>query len=250
RVPDSEFKGPVTLRQILSHTAGFTQHGFADYQPGEELPTLLQTLNGSGPAKNDPIVVDFTPGSDMRYSGGGVQVSQLVIEDVTGLSYEQAARTYVFEPLKMSRSTFAEPTGNVACAHDSDGKPRALPRCYESMPESAASGLWTTAGDLGKFVVAIMGDEAFLPASLRAEMASRVPGSWHGLGPRVNGKALHHGGANDSYRAWIEGHPESGDGVVILTNGEGGRPLAYELRLAVERAYGWDVHFPDDFKAP
>ncbi|MEL6548509.1 MAG: serine hydrolase domain-containing protein [Myxococcota bacterium] len=194
----------------------------------------------------------------MSYSGGGIQVSQLVVEDVTGLTYEQAARRYVFDPLGMARSTFASPlpqnTPDVACAHDAKGRPRALPRCFESMPESAASGLWTSARELAHFLAALLGDDEFLPLELRRQMFTRSPGSWHGLGPRVNGSGetlvFHHGGANDSYQAWIEGHPGTGDGIVVLTNSAGGRALAYELRLAVQRQEGWKVLFPRHFETP
>ena len=71
---------PVTLRQLLSHTAGLSQGGFPDFQPGEPLPTLVETLNGEGPAKHGAITFRSRPGAEMRYSGGGTTVSQLVVE--------------------------------------------------------------------------------------------------------------------------------------------------------------------------
>ncbi|WP_436516975.1 serine hydrolase domain-containing protein [Ekhidna sp. To15] len=46
----------VTLRHIMSHTAGLTVHGFADFNPGEPQPTTVQILNGEWPAKNYPVV--------------------------------------------------------------------------------------------------------------------------------------------------------------------------------------------------
>ena len=85
-------------------------------------------------------------------------------------------------------------------------------------------------------------------------MLTRQENSWHGLGPRLNGfrktRVFHHGGANNSYQAWVEGHPTNGNGLVVLTNGAGGRALAYELRLAAERAFGWTILFPDDYAEP
>ena len=196
-------------------TAGFNVHGFADYRPGQSLPDTVQILEGSGPAKNDRVRLTFTPGDHMDYSGGGITVSQLVVEDVTGMPYEDAARKYVFEPLGMNRSTFVNPLpashGNIANAHDGNGRPAAPPRGWEAMPEQAASGLWTSARDLATFVLALLddSDDAFLPPDLREDMLTRVPQSWHGLGPRLNGegetRVFHHGGANNSYRARIEG---------------------------------------------
>ena len=197
KVPDSPYttERKVTLRTILSHTAGFSQHGFADFQPGEALPTAIQTLNGERPAKHPPVRLMFEPGERMDYSGGGITVSQVLVEDVTGLSYGEAARRYVFEPLGMTRSTFANPLpkehGNIARAHGEHNNPTGLPRGWEAMPELAASGLWTSANDLALFVIALLGKgdrpDAFLPPDLLADMMTRVPQSWHGLGPRLNG---------------------------------------------------------------
>ncbi|MEP3225695.1 MAG: serine hydrolase domain-containing protein [Parasphingorhabdus sp.] len=259
KVPESKYTAieKVTLRRLLAHTSGLSQHGFPDFQPGEKLPTIVQTLNGKSPAKHGRIKSLFTPGEKMKYSGGGITVAQLVIEDVTGLTYNEAAEKYVFEPLAMTRSTFANPLpethGNIARAHDKKGKAVALPRGYQAMPELAASGLWTSAEDLGKFVLGMM-DEEFLSNELRNDMQTRQGKSWHGLGPRLNGigdkLAFHHGGANDSYKSWIEGHPVQKNGIVVLTNGENGRELGYELRIAAEKAWHWSINFPADFATP
>ena len=264
KIPDGRYSNgrKVTLRAILSHTAGFNQHGFRDYQPGQALPTLVQTLNGERPAMNEAIRLIFPPGERMQYSGGGITVSQAIVEDVTGLSYEEAARKYVFEPLGMDRSTFVNPLpashGNIARAHNSNGRPAALPRGWEAMPEMAASGLWTSANDLAKFVLALLGAspaaEEFLPATIREDMMTRVPQSWHGLGPRLNGdgatRVFHHGGANNSYRAWIEGHLNNGDGIVILTNSRDGHWVHAELRKSAEDAFDWPVKSDGGFEEP
>lgn len=264
QVPASRFTRdtPVTLRTILSHTAGFSVHGFRDYAPGDELPTIIEMLNGTGPAMNEPVELRFAPGTDFAYSGGGVTVSQALIEDVTGLPYEEAARRQVFDPLGMTRSTFANPLpadhGNIAHAHDEHGAPAAAPRGWEAMPELAASGLWTSAHDLARLTIALIGsargDGTFLPALLAADMMTRVPGSWHGFGPRLNGngvtRVFHHGGANDSYRSWMEGHLHSGDGIVILTNGTDGHWIYSELRKSAEDAFEWPVHSNGGFEEP
>ena len=264
KVPDSPYttERKVTLRTILSHTAGFSQHGFADFQPGEALPTAIQTLNGERPAKHPPVRLMFEPGERMDYSGGGITVSQVLVEDVTGLSYGEAARRYVFEPLGMTRSTFANPLpkehGNIARAHGEHNNPTGLPRGWEAMPELAASGLWTSANDLALFVIALLGKgdrpDAFLPPDLLADMMTRVPQSWHGLGPRLNGagqtRVFHHGGANNSYMSWIEGHLHSGNGIVILTNSAVGWRARRNIRQAGEDAFNWLVKSEDGFEEP
>jgi len=264
KVPENHFTKvkKVTLRSILSHTAGFNQHGFDDYLPGEALPNALETLNGEGPAKNGSVRLVLTPGEEMRYSGGGITVSQVLIEDVTGLSYNDAAKKYVFEPLKMSRSTFVNPLPedyvNVAKSHDEFGKPVALPRGWEAMPEMAASGLWTNVVDVSQFIIALMkslnSDTGFLPPVLANDMMTRVENSWHGLGPRLNGSGetwvFHHGGANESYRAWVEGHPKNNSGIVIFTNETDGHWIHKKMRKSAEDAFDWLIKSDGGFEEP
>ena len=88
---------------LMSHTSGLGVHGFADYLPGEPLPTLQQTLDGIAPAKNKLVRLLHTPGERGDYSGGGVMVEQQVLEDVTGQPLDAVARAQVFVPLGMKR---------------------------------------------------------------------------------------------------------------------------------------------------
>jgi CubicO group peptidase (beta-lactamase class C family) len=256
QVPPNEFTAhePVTLRRIMSHTAGLTVHGFGDYLPGEALPDIVEILDGTGPAKNPPVRVDRLPGSTSRYSGGGTMVEQLVIEDVTGLGFTEAARVYLFEPLRMNRSTYENPLpadhGNIARAHGPDGAPVALPRGWQSMPEAAASGLWTTPTDCARLIIALVesyhGDgDTFLAHRTAQDMMTPVPPSIFGLGPEIDGEGptrnFVHGGANDSYRAFMAGYLAEGDGLVVFTNGTRGEELIREIRRAVAMA-GWSSH--------
>lgn len=251
RLPDAPGgEGAVTPRMLMSHTSGLGVHGFADYPPGEAVPTLAQVLQGEPPAKNAPVTRRFAPGERSDYSGGAVSVGQMLLEDLAGEPFARIAQAQVFDPLRMTRSTYASPLppdhGNIAHAHDKRGAPAALPRGYETFAEAAASGLWTSANDLGAFVAAIIrsyqGRDGFLRRDTAVRMLTPVARSWFGLGLRLDGegpsRTFHHGGANDSYRAWIEGYPETGDGFVILTNGANGDALAREIRNALTDALG------------
>jgi CubicO group peptidase (beta-lactamase class C family) len=73
KVPENEFTKTekVTLRRLLSHTAGLTVHGFSGYPAGTPVPTLVQVLDGAKPANSAAVRVDVVPGTIMRYSGGG-----------------------------------------------------------------------------------------------------------------------------------------------------------------------------------
>lgn len=238
----------------MSHTAGFTVHRFLNYQPLEPVPTIIDILEGRPPAKNAPVRVTAVPGSTYRYSGGGITVEELVVEDATGLDLAEAARQQVFEPLGMSRSTYVQPLpashGNIAKAHGPSGSPRAAPRGWETMPERAAAGLWTTPSDIGRLVIALIesyhGEPgAFLPQALAEDMLTPVPPSPHGLGPLVDivpsGRHFAHGGVNDSYVAQMHGLVNTRAGVVITTNSPNGAALIDEILRAIWDQEGWPL---------
>lgn len=244
----------VNLRALLSHTAGFGVHGFPDFVPDEELPDILETLSGTGPVKTEPVQFIYRPTKFASYSGGGTMVSQLVMTDATAQSYPAIAAQYVFDPLKMSRSTYVNPLPgdyeDVALAHDENGRLTASPRGYHSFPEMAASGLWTTAGDIARLYIALFdsyhGASPFLPQALAVDMMTTVAPGRAGLGPFLTGQGeerrFYHAGANASYRAWSEMFFETGNGMVILTNGSNGSKLYYELRRSICDAMNWPCH--------
>ena len=246
----------VPLRAILSHTAGFNLHGFADFQPGDRLPDVIDTLNGTAPTGDDPLAREAPSGLAYRYSGGGYTLAQLLMTDVMQQTYPDLAARHLFQPLGLSRSSFANPLpdnfGNIARAHNAQGEAVALPRGYEAMPEMAASGFWVSARDLGTLVAELInsyrGEGQALSQPMAVSMMTRIAPSEHGLGPRLDGSGagfiFHHGGANNSYRAWIEGHLASGDGLVILTNGTQGRALIDEIRNAVADTMDWEMNRP------
>ncbi len=244
KVPNNKYteNSPVTIRRILSHTAGLTIHGFADFLPNEELPNTVDILRGDHPAKNSPVMVNIPVGSRYRYSGGGTQVLQLVVEETSDLPFADATSELVFKPLAMKHSTYQNPLpdsyGNIASAHDYNGNPVALPRGFQSFPEMAASGLWTTPTDVARMIITLMNSyhglsEDFLSQSLTLDMMTMVPPSDYGLGPRLsvneNEVIFSHNGANDSYRAYFRGYLEGKDGFVILTNGNRGLDLISEV---------------------
>jgi len=116
-------------------------------------------------------------------------------------------------------------------------------------PEQAAAGLWTTPGDLARFVIevqtAVRGPAGkVLDQSSAKEMISPV-----GVGPfavgltiekRGEGWYFTHGGSNWGFRADILGHVRKGYGVAMMANGDNGGALINELEARVAAAYSWD----------
>src|SRR5262245_60566542 len=118
----------VTLRRILTHTAGLSVSGFAGYRMGAPLPTLSQILDGSPPANNRPVRIVVAPGSAWRYSGGGFEVSEQLVSDVTGTPFVRFAAEAVLQPVGMASSTFEQPpppalAARTASGHNLRGRP-------------------------------------------------------------------------------------------------------------------------------
>ena len=81
KLPPGPAKRTVTLRQLLSHTAGTTVSGFPGYAAGVQAPTLPQVLDGKAPANTGPVRIEGTPGDAWNYSGGGYTVVQQAMID-------------------------------------------------------------------------------------------------------------------------------------------------------------------------
>lgn len=111
KVPDNPSANgkPVTLRELLAHTAGFTVHGFPGYGATEPVPTLLQVLDGQKPANTAQIRLETEPGSKWNYSVGGYTVMQQVLLDVTKERFPILMQKTVLGPIGMTHSTYQQP---------------------------------------------------------------------------------------------------------------------------------------------
>jgi CubicO group peptidase (beta-lactamase class C family) len=251
-IPDSPLAKdrPVTLRRLLSHTAGLTVHGFAGYSADSPCPSLLQVLDGAPPANSKAIRLDVKPGYMFRYSGGGYCVAQQLLIDVTGRPFPDFMKTQVLELLGMEHSTFQQPlpgdlVDQAAFGHRKDKS--VIPGNYNVYPELAAAGLWTTSSDLAKVVIdlaksASQGQGKILSQKTAAEMLTVEKGQY-GLGITVQGAGTNlrfgHGGGNEGYRCEMLGYPATGQGLVIMTNSDTGGAMFGEVVKAAAEAYAW-----------
>jgi CubicO group peptidase (beta-lactamase class C family) len=260
KVPENEFTKTekVTLRRLLSHTAGLTVHGFGGYQAGTPVPTTVQVLDGAKPANSAAVRADAVPGTIMRYSGGGFIVAQLLMQDVAARPFPELLAELVLKPVGMDDSTYEQPLpearpGAAASGHTSDGK--VLPGRYHTYPEMAAAGLWTTPTDLAKFLLEIerarRGASSVLSQATAREMTTaQKPG--YGLGLSLNGLGsaanFGHGGSNEGFKCQMTMFLEGGRGAVIMTNGDRGGFLASEILRGIAREYGWPAYQPVERK--
>src|SRR2546429_5836966 len=122
------------------------------------MPTLVQIFNGEKPANTAAIRVDFVPGTQERYSGGGVTIEQQLMMDVSGKQFPALMKETVLDKIGMSDSSYEQPLPPARAAMTAgggyaDGKPGHGK--WHVYPEMAAAGLWTTPSDLAKFAIEI-----------------------------------------------------------------------------------------------
>ena len=111
RVPENDFTRdhPVTLRELLSMTAGIGVPGCFGYEPGQKLPTLQQILDGTPPANSPPVRVEAIPGGRYAYSGGGYEIVQALIEATTKMKFQDALQDLLLRPAGMENNYFLQP---------------------------------------------------------------------------------------------------------------------------------------------
>ena len=257
KVPDNHFTAghPVTLRQLLSHTAGTTVHGFRGYLGGAPIPTVVQILNGTPPANSAPVWVVSEPGSAWSYSGGGYVIAQQLMMDVSGQAFPDFMQDHVLRPLGMNASTFAQPLPEPLIPRAATGHwtgNRALPTWWNVYPEMAPAGLWTTPSDLARFAIALQQSLAgrphpvLSPASVKL-MVTPVKNNY-GLGLAIQGSGptarFMHGGRNEGFDTMLVAYTEAGMGVAIMINANDDSKFMLRVQDAVAQAYGWPDYHP------
>lgn len=260
KVPDTTVAGgeKLTVRELLSHTAGLNVHGFPGYALTDPFPTLVQVLDGTKPANTEAIRIVKRPGVRWEYSGGGYTILQQLMIDVTHQPFDEYMQREVLTPAGMTASTFAQPLPSshaplAATGHTGDGAP--VPGGWHAYPEMAAAGLWTTPTDLAKFAMALQraycrDNAAFLGADRTEEMLSYQRNDFMGLGVFLRGNNVQlefsHGGRDEGFDAYLSATALTGQGVAIMINANDNSAAVERIRRTVSRLYGW----PNDRTPP
>jgi CubicO group peptidase (beta-lactamase class C family) len=240
----------VTLRELLSHTAGLTVHGFPGYAAGTPVPTLVQILNGEKPANTGPIRLEAPPGSRWKYSGGGYTVMQQLLIDISHQPFPALLHDTVLAPTGMTHSTYEQPLPEALRAQSAtpywrNGTP--VEGGFHTYPELAAAGLWTTPTDLARFAIEIQrslsGDaNNVLSAAMTRQMLTVVQQNY-GLGPEIRGSQENpyfaHDGVNAGFESVLVAYEHGGKGAVVMTNAQGGSDLAHALVASIAKVYDW-----------
>jgi CubicO group peptidase (beta-lactamase class C family) len=222
-LPDFPKGDQLTLENLLIHNSGM--HNYTD-DIGEEDSALV----------NHPVdrklVLDliynrpfyFEPGKEVRYNNSAYYLAGLVIEKVTGNSYEQAVRNYIFKPLKMTQSgfDFNGLSANVrATGYQFLNAKQQKPYTYlDSTVSYAAGSIYSTTGDMYKWVKAIAGKQLL---NERSWMAAFTPvagdfGLGFMIGKYNDKKYIKHSGGYPGFVSEFIYFPDDDVRIILLKN--------------------------------
>lgn len=263
-LPPSAFDNDeVTVRRLLSHTAGLADGlGYGGFAAGESVQTLEASLtkaSDASPGRDGRARVGFKPGSRWQYSGASFTLLQLLVEEVTGETFEVYIERRILQPLAMNNSSFALEARDgplVTDFYDTDGTPGP----HYSFTGRGAAGFYTSAADLTRLLQVYsvgpkgepIGRGVLKPETLKLmrEPHARQYGAdiW-GLGtilyvPTRTGDFIigHDGNNTPAINTSARVNPKTGDGIIILETGNG----FLATTLAGEWTF-WQAGKPDLF---
>ena len=224
------YPGDITLRHLLTHTAGFEEHaGNPEKEP--DLDSYI---------RQDPPMQVFAPGTTPAYSNYGMSLAGYIVERVSGEVFEDYVREHVLEPAGMDSSTFDQPLPERLADRVANGYKTSAGQAqpFEEMPDSPAGSLTVSGADAGKFMLAMLNhsqggallkegtwQQMFSPGLGADQLGMLAEGKQMGLGffdENRNGyRIVGHSGYANSFHADLEVYPDNGSGVFVAVNGEG-----------------------------
>lgn len=241
QLPPSQFDNEqVTVRRLLSHTAGLTDElGYSGFDNIDSVQTLEASLTKAKDADkgiSGEVKVGIEPGSQWKYSGGGFTLLQLLVEEKSGQSFDAFMKDSIFKPLGMTSSTYlwSDSLNNRLCEFYNTDKSKAPHYYYTSL---AATSLYTSLSDLEKFYqLFLKGDNnepigrgVLNPSTLKLMRETH----WDIMGEGIYGLGCmlyigiensedifgHDGKSNPPINTAIRIKPVSGDGIIVLETG-------------------------------
>ena len=246
---ERRFDEPLTLRHLLTHSAGFEEQ--ISLTPGTDLEAYVKT---------DPPVQVFAPGTTPGYSNYGMALAGYIVQRVSGQPFEAYVREHVLEPAGMTSSTYEQPlpeglTGSLGPGYTSTGEE--VP--FELMGDFPAGSLTVSAPDFAAFMNAQLSrspkllreetwEQMWSPGLGEDKLGNRAKAGEMGLGyfdlSRHGRRVVGHGGDNQGWHSQFELYPEEKTGIFISYNGDGNES---SMTLREDLAQGFsDRYFPGD----
>jgi CubicO group peptidase (beta-lactamase class C family) len=234
-LPENGFNNNgVTVRTLLSHTAGLTdQLGYSGFDHIEDAQSIEESLTKASDGDegiSGEVKVGLEPGTEFKYSGGGYTLLQLIVEEVSGQSFSEYMRSSVFLPLGMGNTSYQWDdisNNHLAEFYNADGS-SAKHYKYTSL---AATSLYSSISDLQIFFNAnlnnttnkVLSTETI--KSMREPQASTMGMDIWGLGvilyAKKDGDFIigHDGKSTPPINTAIRLNPINGNGIIVLETG-------------------------------
>jgi CubicO group peptidase (beta-lactamase class C family) len=227
----------IRVTHLLTHSAGLEREGDFGYWFTADFPdsrSLAQYLSDTK--------LRFAPGTNLHYSNVGYAALGRVIEQASDQSYGNALRERVLEPLEMTASGVAGSGANVSTGYTPSGRiipseerpfagvgrqvgTRHVRMYHNARAMSPAFGVYTTARDLGRLALFLLGQggDGVLSQAMRTRMHERQVSGW-GLGLRVQRNKGHtlarHDGWFAAHRSHLLLDIDAGSAVVVQANSD------------------------------
>ena len=250
------FERPVTVRHLLTHTAGFEDKIAGVIGGSDAEPTTLYDA-----VTVDPPEQIFAPGTMPAYSNYSNGLAAYVVQSIVGETFEHIVETEVFEPAGMANATLEQPLSESARSNMSKGyvSVRSPEVPFEIVSPAPAGAISATAADMSAFMIAQLADDGPLfGTSTRDQMhtsgldAADIGGL--AAGPRMtlgffeqdrNGhRVIGHGGDLTAFHAQLDLYPDDSAGIFVSLNSIGvANDSTSAIRNALSQGFA-DRYFP------
>jgi CubicO group peptidase (beta-lactamase class C family) len=222
KIPDA-FGKPITLRNLMTHTAGFEEQikGLMVDDPAQ-FHTLRDAVVGRTPTRIYP------PGEVSAYSNYGAALAGYIVQRVSGEKFEDYVARHIFAPLKMEHSTFVQPPPPALARDMSKGYfvPERKAQPFEFISLRPAGGLSATADDMARFMIAHLNHGAYDGAEiLKPETADLMHANAFTPTPPLPAMGLGF-------------YHEDRNGLTIVGHGGDSQVFHSDLHLILERNVG------------
>jgi CubicO group peptidase (beta-lactamase class C family) len=259
-----EYDDDVTVRHLLTHTAGFEERIGGLIGTGDESPDLREAL------ATDPPEQAYRPGTTPAYSNYGNALAGYIVERVSGTPFEEYVEANVLDPIGMDSSTFRQPLPEDLADRMSSGYTDASGQAqpFEIVGTPPAGSLSTTSVDMARFMLAQLGalppEQSLLapetlelmhaPALTEDTLGGLAEAPRMGLGffdeSRGGHRIVGHGGDTQYFHSHMQVYPEDGAGIFISLNSSGYEAIdSVEVREAVLNGFA-DRYFPAEGEGP
>ena len=254
QIPSREGK-PVTMRNLMQHTAGFEEHGKGIISEDPRAPGFEALLKESMPERV------FAPGSTPAYSNYGASLAGYIVQRVSGEPFDDYIEKHIFEPLDMRTSSFRQPLPANLAAQMSTGYTEASdpPHGFEIVGPAPAGAQSSSGEDMAHFMIAhLQNGEYHGNRILRAETAQLMHNSPLTLLPplnrmelgffetNINGhEVIGHLGDTQYFHTSLHLFLKDGVGLYVSFNSAGTEGAAGSLRAALFHDFA-DRYFPSD----